>query len=88
LQLELNPEQAVKLEASQLQAKRQFKRRNPELDSELRNNKLKIERNSSRLEPLELVVNKPHSNLNPIKFKSNRYQTKSSSLILMGRSLK
>jgi hypothetical protein len=47
LQLELNPEQAVKLEASQLQAKRQFKRRNPELDSELRNNKLKIERNSS-----------------------------------------
>jgi hypothetical protein len=63
---------AVKLEASQLQAKRQFKRRNPELDSELRSNRLKIERDSSRLETLELVVNKPHSNLNPIKFKSNR----------------
>jgi hypothetical protein len=52
---------AVKLEASQLQAKRQFKRRNPELDSELRSNRLKIERDSSRLEMLELVVNKPHS---------------------------
>jgi hypothetical protein len=62
----------VKLEASQLQANRQFKRRNPELDSELRSNRLKIERDSSRLETLELVVNKPHSNLNPIKFKSNR----------------
>ncbi len=63
---------AVKLEASQLQAKRQFKRRNLELDSELRSNRLKIKRNNSRLEMLELVVNKPHSNINPIKFKSNR----------------
>jgi hypothetical protein len=50
---------AVKLEASQLQARRQFKRRNPELDSELRNNKLKIERDSSRLETLEIAEISP-----------------------------
>jgi hypothetical protein len=61
---------AVKLEASQLQAKGQSKRRNPERDSELRNKKPKIERDSSRLETLEIVEKKPHSNLNPIKFKS------------------
>ncbi len=61
---------AAKLEASQLQAKRQFKRRNPELDYVVRNSKLKIERDNSRLETLEIVESKPHSTLNPIKFKS------------------
>jgi hypothetical protein len=65
-------DKVVKLEASRLQANQQFKRRNLELDSEQRSNRLKIERKSSQLETLELVVNKPHSNLNPIKFKSNR----------------
>jgi hypothetical protein len=61
---------AAKLEASQLQAKRQYKKRNPELDSVLRNTKLKIERDNSRLDTLKTVESKPYSTLNPIKFKS------------------
>ena len=60
----------MKLEPSQQQAKQQFKKRNPELDSVLRKTKLKIERDNSRVETLEIVESKPHSALIPIKFKS------------------
>jgi hypothetical protein len=61
---------AAKLEASQLQSKRQFKKRNLELNSVVRNTKLKIEKDNSRLEILKTVESKSYLTLNPIKFKS------------------
>jgi hypothetical protein len=60
---------AVKLEASQLQAKRHYKKRNPELDSVLMSTKLKIERDNSRLETLKRVESKPYLTFNHIKIK-------------------
>ena len=61
----------AKLELSQQKAKQNFKRRNVELDSGMKKTKLKLERDSSRLETLHLVDAKPHSILDPIKFKSS-----------------
>jgi hypothetical protein len=61
----------AKLVASQEYAKRKFKKRNPELDSGLRNTKLKVERDCSRLQTLQLVQEKPDSSLPSVKFKSS-----------------
>jgi hypothetical protein len=60
----------AKLVASQEYSKRKFKKRNPELDSGLRNTKLKLERDCSRLQTLQLLQEKPDSSLPSIKFKS------------------
>jgi hypothetical protein len=60
-----------KIELSQKNAKRTFKKskkRTPEADSLLKNSKLKTERDQMRIEMLQQIETKPHSNLNPIKF--------------------
>jgi hypothetical protein len=59
-----------KIEMSQQNAKRIFKKRNPEADSFIKNAKLKSERDQIREETLKLIEMKPHSILDPIKFKS------------------
>lgn len=61
-----------KLAVSKKDAKRNFKKRNIELDSEQRQHKQKLERDSSRLETLELLQQKPDSSLPHLKFKSSR----------------
>jgi DNA-binding PucR family transcriptional regulator len=61
-----------KLAVSKEDAKRNFKKRNIELDSEQRQHKQKLERDSSRLETLELLQQKPDSSLPHLKFKSSR----------------
>jgi len=58
------------IESSQQSAKRVFKCRDPEKDSTIKNKKLKIERDQTRLKALEEIENKPHANLEPMKFKS------------------
>jgi hypothetical protein len=62
----------AKLAASKEQAKRNFKKRNMDLDSEQRKTKLKIERDSSRLGTLQLLQEKPDSALLSINFKSRK----------------
>ena len=60
----------AKLEMSQKESKRNFKNRNDDLDSGLKKKKMKLERDSSRLETLDLVGTKPHqTTLEPIKYK-------------------
>ncbi len=59
----------AKLAASKEQAKRNFKKRNMNIDSEQRKTKFKFERDSSRLETLQLLQEKPDSALPSIKFK-------------------
>ncbi len=61
-----------KLAASQEEAKRNFKKRNMELDAEQRKKKLKLERDSSRLETLQQLQDKPDSSLPHLKFKTPR----------------
>jgi hypothetical protein len=61
-----------KLAASQEEAKRNFKKRNMELDAEQRKKKLKLERDSSRLEALQQLQDKPDSSLPHLKFKTPR----------------
>jgi hypothetical protein len=61
-----------KLVLSKEDAKRNFKKGNMDLDSEQRKSKLKLERNSSRLETLQLLLEKPDSSLPTIKFKTTR----------------
>jgi len=61
-----------KLVLSKEDAKRNFKKRNMVLDSEQRRSTLKLERNSSRLETLQLLLEKPDLSLPTIKFKTTR----------------
>ncbi len=61
-----------KLVLSKEDAKRNFKKRNMDLDSEQRRSTLKLERNSSRLETLQLLLEKPDLSLPTIKFKTTR----------------
>jgi hypothetical protein len=61
-----------KLVLSKEDAKRNFKKRNMDLDSEQRKSKLKLERNSSRLETLQILQEKPDSSLPTMKFKTTR----------------
>jgi len=60
----------AKVVESQWNAKRKFKKRNQELDSEQRNMKLKVERDSNRMETLKRLQDKPDSVLPTMKFKS------------------
>jgi len=60
----------AKVTESQQNAKRKFKKRNQELDSEQRNIKLKVERDSNRMETLKRLQDKPDSVLPTMKFKS------------------
>ncbi len=60
----------AKVTESQQNAKRKFKNRNQELDSEQRNIKLKVERDSNRMETLKRLQDKPDSVLPTMKFKS------------------
>jgi hypothetical protein len=62
----------AKLAASKEQAKQNFKKRNMDLDSEQRKTKLKIERDSSRPETLQLLQEKSDSALPSIEFKSTK----------------
>ena len=62
----------VKVTESQHNAKRKFKKRNQELDSEQRNMKLKVERDSNRMETLKPLQDKPDSELPSMKFKSTK----------------
>jgi hypothetical protein len=39
---------------------------------ELKNAKLKVERDQTRIEMLQHIETKPHSYLSPLKFKSNK----------------
>ena len=60
----------ARLEMSQKESKRDFKNRNDDLDSGLKKKKMKLERDSSRLETLDLVGAMPHqTTLEPIKYK-------------------
>jgi hypothetical protein len=61
-----------KIELSQQNAKWAFKKRTPEAVVELKNAKLKVERYQMQIEILQHIEAKPHSNLNPLKFKSKK----------------
>ena len=60
----------AKVSESQHNAKRKVRKGNQELDSEQRNMKLKVERESNRMETLHLLQDKPDSVLPTMKFKS------------------
>ncbi len=57
------------IQSSKDNAKRVFKKRNPEANSFIRNKKLKAERDQMRVEILEKIETKTHLQLDPIKFK-------------------
>jgi len=61
-----------KITESQRNAKRAFKKRNPDAVALEKNAKLKTERDKMRIETMQNLEKKPHSNLDPIKFKSNK----------------
>jgi hypothetical protein len=62
----------LKMESSHHDSKRNFKRKDTESNSSLKEKKLKSDRDSSRLETLNLVDTKPYQqDLDPIKFKIN-----------------
>jgi hypothetical protein len=59
-----------KIELFQQHAKRAFKKRNPDAVSVLKNAKLKTQRDQMRIETLQIIETKPHSNLDPLKLRS------------------
>jgi len=61
-----------KITESQHNAKRAFKKRNPVTVPLEKNAKLKTERDKMRNEKMQNLEKKTHSNLDPIKFKSNK----------------
>jgi hypothetical protein len=61
-----------KITELQHNAKRAFKKRNPVAVALEKNAKLKTEGDKMRIEMMQNLEKKPHSNLDPIKFKSNK----------------